>query len=760
MAYEVLFLVCSVMSDKNTIRARTFAALMVAALSGCHSSPQASEMKFLKRGEALASKKDYSRALLEFRNASEVMPKDAEPFYQMGLASLASADITEAARAFRKAIELNPAHAGAQLKLAEMMVNTRNRSLVEEAAKRLETILANAPDNSEASDTLAIAEWKLGQSEDAARRLEETLQKFPAHLQSSVALARVKLSRHDLAGAQMVLQQAVTSAPQSPQAALALGQLYWISKQPEKAEALMARVLQLDSRNGPALLGLATIQVSGHRTEEAEQTFQRLSTLPDKEYKPLHAQFLFQTGKRDAALTEFVKLAKEDPSDRTARSRLLSVYVAMGKMPEAEHLLAAALKENPKDSDALFQRAELYLKSGNVAGAKDDLRQVLHFQTDSAQAHYALAEVYRAEGSLQSRQEFDEALRLNPGMLPARLALARSFTASNEPKSALQILDATPETQKNVLGVITERNWALFAAGNLKEMRTTLDGALKVAKVPELLLQDAILKMREADYVGARVVADEILGRNPEEIRAARIVADSYFAQKEPLKAMSRLTELAQGHPKSAPLQSLLGQYQMRTGKLQDARKSLEAAKAADPNFVKPELLLAELDRAENHSDTARQHLAAVLAMEPKNMRALLMLGEMEGNAGNRAEAIARYRAAIEIDSNNLFALNNLAYSLALEDPDEALKYAQQAGAIAPDNAAVQDTLGWIYYRKGIYSAAADHLKTAVAKEPTPRRQFHLGMSYLKAGNRDLGQKALAVALQKDPNLPKTERGW
>ena len=89
-----------------------------------------------------------------------------------------------------------------------------------------------------------------------------------------------------------------------------------------------------------------------------------------------------------------------------------------------------------------------------------------------------------------------------------------------------------------------------------------------------------------------------------------------------------------------------------------------------------------------------------------------------------------------------------------------ALKYAQQAAELAPNNATVEDTLGWIYYRKAIYSTAVVYLETAVAKEPTPRRQFHLAMSYLKSGKRDLGQKTMQSALQKDPKLPATETGW
>jgi hypothetical protein len=37
------------------------------------------------------------------------------------------------------------------------------------------------------------------------------------------------------------------------------------------------------------------------------------------------------------------------------------------------------------------------------------------------------------------------------------------------------------------------------------------------------------------------------------------------------------------------------------------------------------------------------------------------------------------------------------SHPLAQDKPDEALRYAQQAMEIAPDNATVQDTVGWIW---------------------------------------------------------------
>lgn len=240
--------------------------------AGCWMSPQAKEARYLQRGDAFVTKKDYPRAMLEFRNAARAMPKDAEPHYRMGLAYLESGDLKSAISAFQRAIALNPKHAGAQLKLAEFMTATRDEKLIGEAVTRLTDILGPSPQNPEAIETLAIAEWMLGKSEVAVRRLEEALKRFPTHLQSSVALARMKLSKNDWPGAEQVLKKAVADAPQSSQAALALGELYLFLRQPEKAETEIRKAIELDPKNGGALIGLGAIQLAGNRTEEAEHT--------------------------------------------------------------------------------------------------------------------------------------------------------------------------------------------------------------------------------------------------------------------------------------------------------------------------------------------------------------------------------------------------------------------------------------------------------------------------------------------------------
>ncbi len=436
---------------------RMFAAgtllVVFGMFAACTSSPQAKEAKYLRRGESYLTKKDYWRALLEFKNASAAMPKDAEPHYQMGLAYLALGNLPNGAVAFHKATELNPKHELAQLKLGELMVTRGDKDAVQQGTKRLQGVLSASPNNSDANDALALAEWKLGKTEEADARLAATLQKFPSRLRTSVELAQFKLRQKDLTGAEQVLKQAVAKAPQSSLAEVALGQLYMVTNQPVQSEAEFRKAIQLDSNSGLALMGLAAIQLAGKRMTEADETYRKLAALPGAEFKPLHALFLFRQGKRDAALAEFEKLVKKDPNDRAARNRLFTAYVAMRKDRAALKLAAESLKKNPNDTDILFQRAGLYLRSGNIVGAENDVTAVLHFNPGFAEGHALMAAIDKAKGQpLEERHEWDESLRINPALIRSRVALAQNFTQAQQWKAALDVLNRHPAEPERHVG--------------------------------------------------------------------------------------------------------------------------------------------------------------------------------------------------------------------------------------------------------------------------------------------------------------------
>jgi tetratricopeptide (TPR) repeat protein len=743
-----------------------FAALASAA---CGRSPQEREARYLENGKRQMLKKDYPRAALQFRSAIQAMPGDAEPYYQLALANLADGQLTDAIIGLKKATDLNPRHAGAQVKLAELMALSGVKDVYQEGENRMRDVLRLAPDNVDALDALALNELALGKQEDALQHLQDALEKAPVSVRSWLALAQAHLKTGDLKGAEDVLRKAANQAPNSVEITTGLGEIYSMAGRWPEAEAQFHAALKTNPQFALALLGLVSAQLrQGHR-DLAEQTYRTIAALPDKQYRHLHASYLLREGKRDAAIKELEELTKRYPGDRDVRTRLIAAYITSNRVPDAQKILAAALKSNPKDSDALLQRSSILLQSGKYMEAESDLLQASKFQPDSPQVRYFLAAVYEARGDrIRQRQELNEAVRLSPAFLPARIQLARALLAANSAKEALIILDAAPREQKRILGYVIQRNWVLLALNDRTEARKWVDSGLKVFRAPELVLQNSVLKLADLDYEGARSSSEEALKLNPGDPRAMRVLAATFVGQKQPAAAVRRLEEYAGQHPQSAPIQQFVGEWLAMAGQPDKARVAFAAAKAADPHFAAADLAMAKLDVNAGKLDEARKTLEQIIAANGENVEARRWLGSLEFKAGNYEAARDQFQKILDVDPQNIAAINNLAYILGnyTDSTDEALGLAQKAREGAPDNLDAEGTLGWVLYRKGMYREALAQLEDAVAKDESSAslnaaiRKYHLAMTYLKLGDRDKGQRVLAAAVKINPQLPEARMAY
>ena len=547
------------------------------------------------------------------------------------MAYLAAGDFRNGIASLRKTLGLNPQHKQAQLKLAGLMSNVDDREYLEEAQGRLRALLQDAPENAEALQALALTELKLGSLEDAARHLEQALAAAPRELMLAVNLAQVKLQQKDAQAAEGILKKACADFPKSADAVVILGRFYFYQNRGAEAEQQFQKALGMDSNHGAALLNLATLQYRTGRKQDAEQSFKRLSSLPDKMFQPLYGTFLFQEKRKAEAIKEFEKLAKKEPNDRTARTRLVAAYQDANMLPEAEKVLSEVLKKNPKDLDALLQRGELFLAGKKFAQAEADFNSVLRMKPDAPEVHYALGSLYQAMGSPQrQRQEFTEALRLNPFLLPVRIELAKSLIAANAGLAAKDLLDAAPESQRNQIGVIEQRNWAYISLNNTVEARKGIDQGLASVRTPDLLLQDSVLKIVTQRSVEARQSLHELLEKSPEDIRALRALVRSHVVQNQLRAGIAEVREYAAKHPNSAIIQYFWGSLLMETGEIAQAKKVLAASKALDPGYAPTDLSLAQIDlRGANWKD-ARNQLNTILATKGENPLAHQWLGMLE----------------------------------------------------------------------------------------------------------------------------------
>lgn len=742
-----------------------FGALLLLCGTACNRTPQEKAARFLKSGHDYMARKDYARAALQFRNAVKLLPKDAEAEYQLGLAYLSGGDLNQAVAALFRATQLDPKHLGARVKLAEVMARSGDPGIVQEGQARLRALLATTPGNIDALNALALSELQAGELQDAERHLREALQRFPSNLASTVALAGLYLKRQDVKDAEDLLKTARSTAPQSADVQQALGEFYILTGRWSDAESAFQNALRMSPNDVRSLLGFGAVEARLNKRHEAEKVYRRLSDLPDPRYQHLHAAYLFAEGQREAALTEFDKLAKKLPGDRASRSRLVAAYLVTGQVSAAEHVLSESLKRNPTDVDALLQRAQILLRTRKDLEAEKDLNQVIHFRPDSADAHYLLAQVYQLRGD-RSRQStaLADAIRYNPELLAARTELAQLLTLSNSPSASLEVLNAAPATQKQTLAWLLERNLADYANGDRAAFRDGVEQALKAARTPDVLLQDAVAKLTERDFAGARASIGEVLKQSPDDLRAIQAEVISYAAQNQKKLAAQFLSQLA-AQSKSPAVAEFAGEWLWAAGEREPARTAMVRAKSLDPKYKPAELALAQTDLADGKLDQARMELTQVLTEDPRNSTAHVLFAGLETKAGHAESAIEHYRKALAVEPRNTLVLNNLAYLLAdkANQPDAALSYAQQAVEAAPNNADAMGTLGWIFYQKKLYRDAQQLLSRAVAHDGNSKqpnavvRKYHLAMVYFELGDRTKGQETFLEALQQNPNLPEAQ---
>lgn len=731
--------------------------VLLSMLCGCARSPEARRDKFLAKGKEHLEKRDFSRARVEFANAAKAMPNDAEPYYQLGLVANGSGDYQAAVNAFQKALSLNPKHSDAKLRLTQIMAAAGDRPVLDEAEKNLRELLEQRAATPELLNTLAVAELRLGRTEDAVHTLHRSLGTTPGEFTASILLARARLAQNDIPGAEKALKEMAESSPKTAATHLVLGRFYVSINNVAEAERAFRRALEIDAKNEAAISELAILQNRLGRKKEAEAGLRQLSLASQEQYQPLFGYFLLAEGRRDEAVREFERLTREHPDSRAARTRLITTYYALNRKTEARSMLDAVIKNNGRDIEARLQRGQILTAEGKYADAESDLNTALQQNPDSPAGQYAMAKLHQARGmALRYRQGLTRTLELNPNLLFVRLELAGALIAARNAAAALDLLDRTPPQQRTA-DVLIQRNWALWAAGNMPEMRKGIDRGLSNARSEELLVQDGLWKLRAGNATGARASLEQALQLNPGDMRALAGLKQSFAAQRQLPAAVQKVKEYAAQQPKSGPVQQFLGFMLLGTGDRPAARAAFTAAKAADSKYFYADLALVQMDATEGKWDGAAERLNGLLASDPRNTTVRLWLGVVEMNRKHPGEALDHFRKVVEAEPANAQALVNLAYLLTehANKPDEALQYATKAQELAPDRPEYQSTLGWVMYRKALYPSALPYLQRAATGGKDPVFKYRLAMAYARLGEVQRGRTVLADALKQNPNLPE-----
>jgi Flp pilus assembly protein TadD len=175
-----------------------------------------------------------------------------------------------------------------------------------------------------------------------------------------------------------------------------------------------------------------------------------------------------------------------------------------------------------------------------------------------------------------------------------------------------------------------------------------------------------------------------------------------------------------------------------------------------DPSRFEAYGALGALYASQKRLDEARAELEKLAKAQPKSAEAsYTMVGILYQLQNKNAEARTTYEKVLALNPRAGVAANNLAwlYSESGDNMEMALQLAQTAKAQLPDRAEVNDTLGWIYYKRGLGTLAVAPLLESVQRDPNnPVYHYHLGLVYAKNGDNAHARQSLqqALALKAD----------
>ena len=297
----------------------------------------------------------------------------------------------------------------------------------------------------------------------------------------------------------------------------------------------------------------------------------------------------------------------------------------------------------------------------------------------------------------------------------------------------------------------------LLARGDLQQAAPEIARlSSEYPNVAAVRVQKGVLLGRQKDLAGARREFEAALKLEPASTEALGGMVALDLAAKQPAAAVARLHDRINRPDASASVLMLAARTYAAAGDLQNAEQTLRRVLEKDASYLPAYSALGQLYLRQRKLDAALAEFEAIANRDAKPVAALTLAGIILQAQGKAAEARARFERVMEVDPSAPVAANNLAWTYAESggNLDVALQLAQTAQRGLPESAEVSNTLGFVYYKKGLLTLAIPPLKMSADKDPaSPMYQYHLGLAYAKSGNAPGARQALGRALELKPDF-------
>jgi tetratricopeptide (TPR) repeat protein len=370
------------------------------------------------------------------------------------------------------------------------------------------------------------------------------------------------------------------------------------------------------------------------------------------------------------------------------------------------------------------------------------------------QAHAELAlrsdELHRARVVAQAGVDrFPEAAQL-------RMILARALAELEDPDAALATLAAAVEAHPERRDVRLAYARALVDTEDFERVRPEFDRLLALAPDDaDLLLTIALLSLEAGRFSLAEDYLERLLASG-RRIHDANYYLGRLHEQAGDLEEARRFYQALDEGEHSDDANLRLARLAADLDGL-EASRELFARLQDNPDegiALRAYVGEANLLRERGALDPALERLARGLIQFPRSEQLLYLRGLVHERAGDVPAAEADFRAILEMDPENVSALNALGYTLAdrTDRYEEAYDLILRAYAQRPDDAAIVDSYGWVLYRLGRLDEAVIQLERAYELMPDGEIASNLAVVLWELGRREESRAVMDEALQLDPD--------
>jgi len=508
------------------------------------------------------------------------------------------------------------------------------------------------------------------------------------------------------------------------------------------------------------------------------------------------------TGQYGDAAQEIADYRRDFPKDPGGMAQEARLLMARRKLDQALEVLSGLLEVQPESAWSLYMRGLIYIEQGRdrYPYAREDLLRAkaaapeafdFRHRLELARLYELMEKPELAEAELRELLPLRRATRDVELRLIGLLAKTDQFERAQEFVNELMARDPEQPFWPFQLGrlLMARGHASTRAAERLKAQRQDAEAAAERRKAQgeysaaagslqrtveltkrqnPVFIADWLLALARGNRAGEAIQEYERLCAEDPQVVTPQLqayAAEAYLAQNEPEPRAAAVALLEQG-VNAGSLRSgddvrfvvdravrLLG----RDEGLALLRRVLERAPSPTAELALCGTLAAYLVADEDPARRAEglELAEAVIAAAPKGdplHREALLVQAVALERDSQYEQVARlYEEVLTLVPDNPVALNNLAYVLAdkLGRPAEALQYAERLHNLAPDNANILDTVGWVYFKNGkIDQAGAVFSEALRIDSRNLAARYHLGQVYADSGQRAAAQGAFRRALE------------